>query len=251
MNSHSDKPDSYSGKSPAYQWFKRFPLRYFPSWISIVWMLLFAGGYFEDLRAATELKWVTRPSGVTVHLNAIAYGNGAFVVVGDNATILTSTDGEKWTPRASGINNVWRLLDVTFGNNKFVAIGEGNTLITSTDGTGWRQETLSEFYALKSVVFGGSKFVAVGNYDSNRGTGTAISSSDGTKWTYQSEGLDKTVYDLAFGNNIFVAVGNAGVAFASNDGIHWTKSVVVSGGRIDLKAVAFGDGKRQAQDDSG
>ena len=243
MNSHSDKPDSYSGKSPAYQWFKRFPLRYFPSWISIVWMLLFAGGYFEDLRAATELKWVTRPSGVTVHLNAIAYGNGAFVVVGDNATILTSTDGEKWTPRASGINNVWRLLDVTFGNNKFVAIGEGNTLITSTDGTGWRQETPSEFYALKSVVFGGSKFVAVGNYDSNRGTGTAISSSDGTKWTYQSEGLDKTVYDLAFGNNIFVAVGNAGVAFASNDGIHWTKSVVVSGGRIDLKAVAFGDGK--------
>jgi hypothetical protein len=51
----------------------------------------------------------------------VTYGNGLFVAVGEDGTILTSPDGVTWTQRTSGTSN-W-LNGVAYGNGLFVAVG--------------------------------------------------------------------------------------------------------------------------------
>jgi hypothetical protein len=52
------------------------------------------------------------PQGNT--LNGVTYGNGIFVAVGGDGTIITSSDGKTWTSRSSGTSE-W-LNGVTYGN---------------------------------------------------------------------------------------------------------------------------------------
>ena len=59
--------------------------------------------------------------------------SGLFVVVGDNGTILTSSDGTTWTSRTSGTSN--GLYNIFYGNSTFVAVGHSGTILTSSDGT--------------------------------------------------------------------------------------------------------------------
>ena len=58
-----------------------------------------------------------------------------FVSVGDNGTILTSSDGTSWDNRTSGTSE--RLMGVTYGNGLSVTVGDNGTILTSTDGTSW------------------------------------------------------------------------------------------------------------------
>ena len=69
------------------------------------------------------------------------YENGKWIVklfvsVGEDGTILTSSDGNSWTERTSGTSE--DLYEVTYGNGLFVTVGRG-TIITSTDGTTWTE----------------------------------------------------------------------------------------------------------------
>jgi len=73
--------------------------------------------------------WTKRTSGTKNHLVDVTYGNGIFVAVGLNGTILTSRDGVKWTKRVSGTKS--DLGGVTYGNGTFVAVGEDGTILTS------------------------------------------------------------------------------------------------------------------------
>jgi photosystem II stability/assembly factor-like uncharacterized protein len=59
----------------------------------------------------------------------VTYGNGTFVAVGRNGTILTSRDGVNWTRRTSPTRD-W-LNSVTYGNGRFVAVGDYGTILTS------------------------------------------------------------------------------------------------------------------------
>ena len=53
--------------------------------------------------------WLARNSGAANILNADAFGNGIYVAVGNEGTILTSTNGLTWTRRTSGTtHSPWR-----------------------------------------------------------------------------------------------------------------------------------------------
>ena len=82
-----------------------------------------------------------------------------FVAVGQQRSILTSSDGSSWTPRQSGASQNFD--GITFGNKIFVAVGYNGTFGTSSDGTSW---TLNNFggAALRAVLFANKSFVAVG-----------------------------------------------------------------------------------------
>jgi hypothetical protein len=75
------------------------------------------------------VNWTRRTSGTYYSLNAVTYGNGLFVAVGNGGTILTSPDGVNWTRRTSGTSD-W-LSGVTYGNGTFVAVGSGGIILTS------------------------------------------------------------------------------------------------------------------------
>jgi hypothetical protein len=49
--------------------------------------------------------------------------------VGNNGTILTSTNGATWTEGRSGTSD--GLLDIAYGNGTFVAVGYVGTILTS------------------------------------------------------------------------------------------------------------------------
>src|SRR5690349_18933610 len=68
-------------------------------------------------------------------LHAVACGNGVFVAVGDNATILNSADGRVWTAGPQP-QTVERFQGVTFGGGEFVAVS-GTEFWSSTDGLNW------------------------------------------------------------------------------------------------------------------
>lgn len=73
---------------------------------------------------------LTSPDGITwsqtkfedVSVQDIVYGNGIFVIVGDNGTIMTSSDGANWTNR--NVDAQYDLFNVTYGNEIFLVIGK-------------------------------------------------------------------------------------------------------------------------------
>ena len=58
-----------------------------------------------------------------------------FVSVGSSGTIITSSNGTKWTKSTSGTKA--KLRAVTYGNSTFVAVGFSGTVLTSSDGKTW------------------------------------------------------------------------------------------------------------------
>ena len=74
-----------------------------------------------------------------------------YISVGDNGTILTSSDGSTWTSRTSGITN--RNWGVTYGNSTFVAVGVSGTILTSSDATTWTSRTSGTSLKFRRVFY--------------------------------------------------------------------------------------------------
>lgn len=69
------------------------------------------------------------PTGNMSCLSGITYGGDNFVAVGPNGTILSSSDGNNWVERNSGVTvSLNRIVHV---NNRFIAVGEAGTILTS------------------------------------------------------------------------------------------------------------------------
>ena len=115
--------------------------------------------------------WARRTvPGLSVNLNAVAFGNGAFVAVGNNSTVARSTDGINWTVAMPGAyGNLFR---VRFLEGEFVVVGSSDRILVSTDGLSWTERTLpsANFY---DIAYGNGRYVIIGSicYVSTNGTG--------------------------------------------------------------------------------
>jgi hypothetical protein len=129
----------------------------------LVALLLTLAAYNASASSGSEAgaTWTLRVPGFN-DLKSVTYGNGLFVVVGWNGTILTSRDGVNWTKQAPGTSN--GLQGVAYGNGTFVAVGNSGTILTSRDGVRWTQRSLPTKGWLTGVAYGNSTFVAVGWY---------------------------------------------------------------------------------------
>jgi len=87
----------------------------------------------------------------TKNLWGVTYGNGLFVTVGWNGTILTSSDGITWTERTSG--TPIDLYGITSRNGLFVTVGESGTILTSPDGITWTERTSGTTKYLRGVTY--------------------------------------------------------------------------------------------------
>jgi hypothetical protein len=174
------------------------------------------------------------------YLRAVIYGAGKYVAVGDNGTIITSVDGNYWTPQATGTTD--GLWSVVYEGGKFVAVG-GKTTLTSTDGQAWNKKQITSVDDLRGLAYGNGLYVAVGL------NANIITSPDGVTWTtmYHYDGID--LYGISFQGGRFVAVGQWGWTCTSEDGI--TFLAFPTNVLTNLRSITYGDGQWVCVGDNG
>ncbi|MBA4371674.1 MAG: cell wall-binding protein [Thermodesulfovibrio sp.] len=174
------------------------------------------------------------PGGYT--LNAVAYGNGMFVAVGSQGTILSSPDGTNWTPQTSG--TITTLNGVAYGSDLFVAVGSEGMLITSPDGITWTAGSSGTSATLMDIVFGNGLFVAVGNVEGL--VGTILTSPNGVTWAerYSGSQLQKVTY----GDSMYVVLGYGPNFYTSPNGIDWSPQSITGYTNNSFFGIASGNG---------
>lgn len=200
---------------------------------AIICLAVFAG------TASAQTNWTKRTSATDKTLNAIAYGAGLYVAVGEEGAIVTSPDAITWTARSSGTTESLR--SVAYAAGSFVAVGsksdpeQEGTLLTSPDGITWTARSSGTTVFLSGVAHGAGRFVASG------GSGRTVTSTNGTDWTAQNSITNNFLQGVIFGNGNFVAFGAAGARFRSTDGLVWTPIATSSSDYIN--AMSYFRGK--------
>jgi hypothetical protein len=170
---------------------------------------------------------LTNPSRVPYPLSAVCRGDNFFVAVGDQGTILTSSDGLVWTSRGSYPGAP--LYSICFANGRYLATGL-NTVLTSSNALNWSSTTVSNLPLFDRVVFGGGVYVGTAGFQGN-----VYSSTNGIDWTLRyAFGYELNDITYAFGR--FVAVGIDTIS--STNGIDWQYFPVPA---INLNGVAYGN----------
>jgi len=178
--------------------------------------------------------WTRLVSGASANLNAVVFGKGTFVAVGDNGVVTTSTNGTDWTVRTVGTT----LYGVAFGTNgRFVAVGDNGATLASSDGVDWTPGASGTTNAFRGITYGGNQFVAVG------ADGAISTSADGSQWTGRNFGTNNRFLSVAEDTNgVAVAVGysvsngvSESIIFTSPDNTNWAQTY---GGTADR--VLFG-----------
>lgn len=180
--------------------------------------------------------------------NAVTYGNGKYVAVGQNGSIAYSSNGVNWTNKQIGTNQ-WK--SITYGNGKFVAVGgysDGGYVAISTDGVTWTtQKNITDAHIF-DICYNGSIFVIVCHWGTSKGRGYILKSTDGVNWGSKiTVGNGYGWAGICYGNGKFIAVGdnygtsgNCGIAVSSN-GVNW--SIANSNNADSWGSVAYGNGK--------
>lgn len=166
-------------------------------------------------------------------MNALAFGAGVYVAVGDAGAIYTNaTDAAAgdWVARTSGTAS--DLYGVSYLYDRFVAVGASGTMLTSTDGSTWTLQASGTNSNLRQAAYGAETYVAVGD------AGAVVSSPDAASWTVQTAPTTESLHSVCFGPDAqFIAVGTAGTLAYSSTGDEgsWAISSAAS---IDLYGIA-------------
>ena len=188
-------------------------------------------------------------------ISVFTYVNITFVTVGDNGTILTSSNGTSWTQRTSGTSE--HLYEVTYGEGLFVTVGGNATILTSSDGTTWTENgqnlrsNWGDAQYFKAVTYRKKLFVLGGR------NGKIMNSPDGITWKQRKSGTSMDRMGVTYAptcgkvewkgldaglckNGIFVSVGKGGKIITSFDGNWSVKRTFKGAGWI--YAVTYGNG---------
>jgi hypothetical protein len=176
-----------------------------------------------------------------IHFNAVAYGGGMFVAVGNAGKIAYSSDGIGWTAGPSGGINGFGTTNIygiaygapgAVGKSVFVAVGENANIAYSTNGATWSGGTVGAFsnVQLNDVCFGDGNFYIVGN-----GGHTGKSSNPAAEsWTHYLYNSGTAINTGSINKIAFGSYGNdPGVAVVYNDGLGTSRKIAV------IKATDF------------
>jgi hypothetical protein len=176
-------------------------------------------------------------------INAIAYGDGKFVAVGEDKKMAYSQDGITWT----AVNNKainFNFEDITYGNGKFVAVGyygEGK-IAYSSDGVNWIEVKDSSFKKdnIGSIAYGNGMFVAAAKYDN----GKLAYSPDGINWTQVKTFPFRRKYiDVIYCEGKFFVLDRDGKFAYSQDGVNWTAMDSPLGKGNNVHNLVYGNDK--------
>jgi len=125
----------------------------------------------------------------TTYAYDVAYGNGTFVLVGEDGLRAHAADGETWVGTADFTN---KLRGITYGDGIFSAVGWQQAW-TSVDGESWA--AAGPVPQAWDVTAGFPNWVAVG------GDGWVYTAPDGAAWT-PSEEVAGELFAVAFAGEI-------------------------------------------------
>jgi len=155
---------------------------------------------------AWDQNWFARDTGPSgFRLNAITFGDGLFVAVGEAGNILTSPDAVNWTLVKSFVQE--QLFGVAFGvingTNYFVAVGGNGVILRSSDGLNWTLARDKDWSRdLFCVAYGNGAFVIGGV---NRVTKTSDLKTWKDAGVLGQDSWGESMIALAYGNGRFVA----------------------------------------------
>ncbi|GAB3790912.1 hypothetical protein GCM10028818_61640 [Spirosoma horti] len=200
------------------------------------------------------ITWTASSSGTNADLIAVRYLQGKYFVVGEDATIRSSSNGYLWNPLT--VDPTTALYGAAFGNGRYVAVGAYSTIynayrsnlaITSVDGINYTVgETIhvpNGARQFNDVAFGNGLFVAVGE------DGLIQTSTDGKVWEFRQLVMGKTLNAVAYGGGQFIAIGENGFLARSNDGKIWNS--LYTGLAKNFKGLSYANGQFTAVGQSG
>jgi hypothetical protein len=119
-------------------------------------IIVAAGANGKIWYSINSYNWIQTTSVTSHNLTAGAYVNSRFIIVGENGTIVTSTDGITWTNRTNNSLTVDTLNDVTYDKveSYYYIVGNNATIIRSYDSITWSNIGLLTPGAPDSVVTG-------------------------------------------------------------------------------------------------
>lgn len=184
---------------------------------------------------------VTPDAGFAGGFGGVAYGGGAFVIVGATGEIQSGLTS--FTRRKTGGSD---LHAVAYMGGLFCAVGDSGNIWTSSDGTTWTQRTGAAGTTTQNYVgiaTDGAQFVVlVGN--STAESSKIMTSADGITWTEQVSAaapstawLRRQIQYTPRHGFVALRITNSDVALArSDDGVNWIVYGAASNDVVILEA---------------
>ena len=179
------------------------------------------------------------------NIKDIAYGNGIFVAIANDAfsSCFTSTDGNTWSYRrfhTAAAQNAFTGRRIKYLNGNFIILSASTIIFTSTDGITWTQRTTPNT-TKNDIIWTGTNYVAC-----TSDNGQLIYSSNLAEWTAvsgfgSSVGTSIIIEDLThLGNGTIIAVARFGCILKStNHGVSWSLKRAPSISINDFCSVAY------------
>lgn len=225
--------------------------------------IIFAGGRFaaagSDMKTAKAVflssadgtNWTRQTFERPGRWRGVAYGNGQFVLAGDDI-VARSANGVVWVIETNFVRNPKvHFTSVDFVNGEFIAAFfdewppglpyAPTKLAISADGRNWREhEIMKEGFG--EITYGRKMYLAPGMTDCLT-CGWLYFSTDGRNW---EEGAFPGQYDgleIAYANGLFAvsAWGSPPAFLTSTDGMTWDEFQIGSGEWFH--GLAFGNGR--------
>ncbi len=180
-----------------------------------------AVGYTYGYLSEDCINWTPYKLGMLPkRINSVCYNGTTFVAAGTDGTILTSVDGNKWTPVESGSYD--DINDVVWNGETFTAVGDFLTILMSSDGTNWTTVLKSYMSNLYKAIPNGGYILGVG--DLSHVTQTYHDGSSTQILTLSSQNYD--FKDVIWNGKKLIAVGSVvgkpyGVVAISADKGDW------------------------------
>ena len=191
----------------------------------------------------TDAGYTASTGGSKSQYNSMVVGNGIYVAVGNNGSIVYSLDGTVWNNTNSGTKN--SLFGVTYGQGTFVAVGGNGTIIYSSDGRVWKQPAAIRDYINVNVYntndlvnYQGQVYKALAITQGHLPTNPAYWTTY-TLGTVAYTGINDVAYGLIGSVGTFVLVTTMGYIYSSTDAVNWT--LCTSGVTSNITAITYHD----------
>ncbi len=199
----------------------------------------YLGGIGQVSTSTDGRNWTAIDLPTEEWISNLTHAGGLFFATGWNAMLLTSPDGQTWTPRNPGFTaeeSKPALYHARHLNGRYLVGGSNGVVLSSSDAVTWtRHLTGNSNDWIYDLEWRDGAYYAIGHL------GNLRRSTDLVDWTNVSTGMTEGLAGLAWFQSRLYVAGRNGHLASSADLATWTSHR--TGQEHNHSAVAFGAGK--------